>query len=58
VQIYASGKSAVVTYLFSVTFVLGGLKQTMQARDMFFLVKKGQKWLVVADQFSPEPPGP
>jgi hypothetical protein len=27
----------------------------MQGRDMFFLVKEGRKWLVVADQYSPEP---
>jgi len=31
-------------------------KQTMQGRDMFFLVKEGQRWLVAADQFLPEPP--
>lgn len=55
VQIYAGGKSAVITYLFSITFVMGGLKQTMRGRDMFFLVKEGRKWLVAADQFSPEP---
>jgi hypothetical protein len=55
VQIYAGGKSAVVTYFFSITFVISGQKQTMQGRDMFFLVKEGRKWLVVADQFSPEP---
>jgi ketosteroid isomerase-like protein len=55
VQIYAGGKSAVVTYLFSITFVMGGQKQTMRGRDMFFLVKEGRKWRVVADQFSPEP---
>lgn len=55
VQIYAGGKSAVVTYLFSISFVMGGQKLAMQGRDMFFLVKEGRKWLVVADQFSPEP---
>ena len=55
VQVYAGGKSAVVTYLFSITFVIGGQKQTMRGRDMFFLVKEGRKWRVVADQFSPEP---
>ena len=55
VQIYAGGKSAVVTYLFSITFVMGGQKQTMHGRDMFFLVKERRKWQVVADQFSPEP---
>jgi ketosteroid isomerase-like protein len=55
VQIYAGGKCAVVTYFFSITFTLGTEKQTMQGRDMFFLVKEGRKWLVTADQFSPEP---
>jgi ketosteroid isomerase-like protein len=56
VQVYAGGKSAVVTYLFSITFVMGGQKQALHGRDMFFLVKDGGKWLVAADQFSPEPP--
>jgi ketosteroid isomerase-like protein len=56
VQIYAGVKCAVVTYFFSITFAMGSLKQTMQGRDMFFLVREGRKWLVVADQFSPEPP--
>jgi hypothetical protein len=55
VQIYTGGKSAVVTYFFSITFELGGQKQTMRGRDMFFLVKERRKWVVVADQFSPEP---
>jgi len=56
VRIYAGGRCAVVTYLFSITFTMGIVKQTMLGRDMFFLVKEGLKWLVVADQFSPEPP--
>jgi ketosteroid isomerase-like protein len=56
VQVYAGGKCAVVTYFFSITFATGTEKQTMQGRDMFFLVKEGRKWLVAADQFSPEPP--
>lgn len=55
VQLYAGGKAAVVTYLFSITFVMGGQKRTMRGRDMFFLARVGRKWLVVADQFSPEP---
>jgi Domain of unknown function (DUF4440) len=55
VQLWAGGKSAVVTYFFSITFVMGGQKITMKGRDMFFLAKVGRKWLVVADQFSPEP---
>lgn len=55
VQIYAGGKCAVVTYLFSITFAMGGQKLTMQGRDMLFFVKEGRTWLVAADQFSPEP---
>jgi hypothetical protein len=56
VQLHAGGKSAVVTYFYSITFAMGTAKQTMRGRDMFFLVKEGRKWLVAADQFSPEPP--
>jgi ketosteroid isomerase-like protein len=55
VQIYAGGKCAVVTYLFSITFGMGGQELAMQGRDMFFLVREEGRWLVVADQFSPEP---
>jgi ketosteroid isomerase-like protein len=55
VQLYAGGKCAVVTNFFSITFAMGTVKQTMQGRDMYFLVKEGRRWLVTADQFSPEP---
>ena len=55
VQLYAGGKCAVVTYFFLITFAMGTQRQTMKGRDMFFLVKEGKKWLVAADQFSPEP---
>lgn len=55
VRHFTGGKSAVVTYLFSVTFTIDDKKQTMQGRDMFFLVKEGRRWLVVAQQFSEEP---
>lgn len=57
VQLFNGGKCAVVTYFFSLTFAVGAQKQTMLGRDMFFLVKEGLRWLVVADQFSPEPEG-
>jgi hypothetical protein len=56
VQIYTGGKSAVVTYVISITFAGGRGRQTMQGRDMVFLVKEGRRLLVAADQFSPEPP--
>lgn len=53
--LFASGTCSVVTYYFTIDFTLGGVRQTMQGRDMFFLVKEGKTWLVVADQYSPEP---
>jgi ketosteroid isomerase-like protein len=55
VQLYAEGKCAVVTCLFSITFTVGGQTQAMKGRDMFFLVRENGQWLVAADQFSPEP---
>jgi ketosteroid isomerase-like protein len=56
IRIYASGSCAVVKYLFSMSFTMGGQSMAMNGRDMFFLVKESGRWLVVADQFSPEPP--
>jgi ketosteroid isomerase-like protein len=55
VQLYAAGTCAVVTYLFSIRFEMGGQVMTLQGRDMFFLTVEGKRWVVVADQFSPEP---
>ncbi|MFA6225441.1 MAG: nuclear transport factor 2 family protein [Methanoregula sp.] len=57
IRIHASGSSAVVTYLFTISFSMAGQPVTMKGRDMFFLVRDAGRWLVVADQFSPEPPG-
>ena len=58
VQFYEGGTCAVVTYLFSITFAMGGQEQTLKGRDMFFLVREDNRWLVAADQFSPEPAFP
>jgi len=55
VQVYSSGNSAVVTYLFTITFSIAGTRIIMKGRDMFFLVRENGRWLVAADQFSPEP---
>ena len=44
IQIYASGRAAVVTYFFRITFEIDGKVPTKTGRDMFLLV--------VADQFS------
>lgn len=57
VQIFAGGKAALVTYLFSVALTMDGQDMAMQGRDMFFLVKEGRKWLVAGQQFSEEPGG-
>lgn len=56
VEVFAGGWCSVVTYFFTIDFTMGGIRQTMQGRDMFFLVKEGKRWLVAADQYSPEPP--
>lgn len=55
VEIFTGGKCSVATYYFMIDFTLRGVRQTMRGRDMFFLVKEGKRWLVVADQYSPEP---
>jgi methionine salvage enolase-phosphatase E1 len=55
VRVYAGGKCAVATYFFCIRFATGGQEQIMRGRDMFFLVREGGRWLVAADQFSPEP---
>jgi ketosteroid isomerase-like protein len=57
IRIYAGGSCAVATYRFSISFTISGQPVTMIGRDMFFLVRVSGRWLVVADQFSPEPPG-
>jgi len=56
VDVFAGCRCSVVTYFFTIDFTMGGIRQTVQGRDMFFLVKEGNTWLVVADQYSPEPP--
>jgi len=55
IQFFAEGRCCVATYFFTIEFTMSGVRQTMKGRDMFFLVREGKKWLVVADQFSPEP---
>ena len=56
VQLFASGACAVVTYFFTIRFEMGGVVQEMKGRDMLFVVNEQGRWLVAADQFSPEPP--
>lgn len=54
-ELFAGGWCAVATYFFTIDFTVGGIRQTMKGRDMFCLVKEGERWLVVADQYSPDP---
>ena len=55
VRFFCRGTCAVLTYFFTIRFTMGGQEVVMQGRDMFTLIKQGGRWLVVADQFSPEP---
>jgi hypothetical protein len=40
VQLYAGGKCAVIIDFFLIAFAIGSEKQTVQGRDMFFLVRR------------------
>jgi hypothetical protein len=44
-----------VAYDFNVAFDMNGRTTQMGGRDMFAFVKKGDRWWVVADQFSAYP---
>lgn len=53
VQVY--GDAAVVTYYYEISFESQGQLRTEKGRDMFFMVRNGERWLAVADQFSSFP---
>jgi hypothetical protein len=53
VRIY--GDAAVVTYRYAMRCERGGREFRPAGRDMMVLVKTGDRWVVVADQFSPDP---
>lgn len=55
VELFAGGQCSVVTYFFTIDCTVGGVRQIMRGRDMFFLVKEEHAWQVAADQYSPEP---
>lgn len=55
VQLYNQGRSAVVTYYYDLVQRMQGKSERFRGRDMYFLVREGEKWLCVADQFSPDP---
>jgi uncharacterized protein (TIGR02246 family) len=51
------GEAAVVTYYYDAAVEMGGKRQTLAGRDMFFMVKEDGRWWAVADQFSGMPGG-
>lgn len=53
IQIY--GDTAIVTYYYEMSCDMGGKTIQLTGRDMLVLVKENDRWLVVADQFSPFP---
>jgi ketosteroid isomerase-like protein len=53
IQIY--GNTAVVTYYFELSFEREGQKMDFAGRDMYVFIKEGNRWLAVADHFSPNP---
>jgi hypothetical protein len=55
VSFFCRGTCAVLSYFFTIRFSMNGQEVTMKGRDLFTLVKQRGRWLVVADQFSPEP---
>jgi len=55
VQLYNGGKSAVVTYYWEISTENNDRNFISKGRDMFVFVKEDEKWLAIADQFSPEP---
>jgi uncharacterized protein (TIGR02246 family) len=57
IQIHDQGKAAVVSYHYDMTCLMGGQKLELRGRDLLFLVKELGRWWIVADQFSPFPPG-
>lgn len=55
IQVY--GDVAVVTYLYEMECERDGRRFHPSGRDMMVLAREGDRWWVVADQFSPYPEG-
>jgi hypothetical protein len=53
--IHVHGDAAVVVYYYLMFFDVGGSITSTDGRDMFFFVREGQRWQVVAHQFSHHP---
>jgi ketosteroid isomerase-like protein len=55
ITVFNNGKTAVVTYNYRITFQMGGRSVTSNGRDMYVLVREGDRWWAVADQFQENP---
>jgi len=55
IHVYGNGEFAVMSYYFDMIYDVKGKKTNYKGRDMIVLVKENEKWLIVADQFSPSP---
>ena len=53
IQIY--GNTAVVTYYFEISFERERQKIDFGGRDMYVFIMENNRWLAVADHFSPNP---
>jgi len=49
------GNAAVVVYSYVMHFDVGGNTTRTDGRDMFFFIKEGERWQVIAHQFSRHP---
>lgn len=57
IEVFNSGKLAVVTYYYEITFERDGKSFKEEGRDMLTLINENGKWWVVSDQFSSYPEG-
>lgn len=58
IQVYGNGRFAVITYVYDMEYVQGGRTIPTSGHDMYVLVREGERWLVVAQQFQPLPGRP
>lgn len=49
------GNAAVVCYYYETVFEMNGRRIDSSGRDLFYLIRENNRWLAVADQFSPFP---
>jgi hypothetical protein len=53
IQIY--GQTAIVTYYFELSFEREGQMIDFEGRDMYVFIMEDNRWLAIADHFSPNP---